>query len=333
MALDLSALDEAWDRDRGQGPDTAARAPLSMFDEDPDNPRFEDNPDDFARLVADINERGILQPIIVLRLDSGRLRVRFGARRLRAARQLGLADAPYIVTEDARQFDDYSQVAENAHRAALEPLELATFVAKKVAQGESQASVAAKLGMHRSALTHLLCLAGDVPPFLLELYHARKCRSALYLYRIRRLWDLRPLQVEEACRTASEIDASMILGLETPLVRESPGTKHKGATSTRSEQNSAVLKPDGHADDGSKAPAGTSASRPSKARRRKGAPVNSVLARPQLFGVFGGKEVQVELGRRPSREGMVWLRYCVGGAESEVRIQDVVLSRLVDGAA
>lgn len=333
MALDLSALDEAWDRGRGHSADTAARAPLSMFEEDPGNPRFEDNPDDFARLVADINERGILQPIVVLRLDSGRLRVRFGARRLRAARHLGLADAPYIVTEDARQFDDYSQVAENAHRAAFEPLELATFVAKKVAQGESQASVAAKLGMHRSALTHLLCLTGDVPPFLLELYHARKCRSPLYLYRLRRLWDLNPEKVEEACRAASEIDVSLILGLETPMLVESRGANRKSAHSRRSEPDSAVIVPDSHAEEGRKASGITSASRPGKGRRRKGALVSSVLARPQLFGVFGGKEVLVALIRRPSREGMVWIRYCEGGADLEVRIQDVVLSRLVDGAA
>lgn len=333
MALDLSALDEAWDRGRGQGADTAARAPLAMFEEDPDNPRFEDNPNAFARLVADINDRGILQPIVVLRLDSGRLRVRIGARRLRAARHLGLTDAPYIVTEDARQFDDYSQVAENVHRAALEPLELATFVAKKVAQGESQASVAAKLGMHRSALTHLLCLAGDVPPFLLELYHARKCRSPLYLYRLRRLWDLNPRKVEEACRSASEIDVSLILGLEAPMLMESRGTTRKGATSTQSEKNSAAIVPGDYAEVGSNTPGGTSASRPSKGRRRKGALVSTVLTRPQLFGVFGAKEVQVELARMPSREGMVWIRYCEGGADSEVRIQDVVLSRLVDGAA
>ena len=333
MALDLSALDEAWDRGRGHTADTAARAPLSMFDEDPGNPRFEDNPDDFARLVADISKRGILQPIIVMRLDSGRLRVRFGARRLRAARHLGLADAPYIVTEDARQFDDYSQVAENAHRAAFEPLELATFVAKKVAQGESQASVAAKLGMHRSALTHLLCLTGDVPPFLLELYHARKCRSPLYLYRLRRLWNLNPAQVEEACRMASEIDASLILGLETPMLLGSRGANHKGATSKRASPDSAVIVPDGHADDGSKVLGVTSAARTGKGRRHKGALVSSVLTRPQLFGIFGGKEVLVALAKRPSREGMVWIRYCEGGKDSEVRIQDVVLSRLVDGAA
>jgi ParB family chromosome partitioning protein len=333
MALDLSALDEAWDRGRGQGADTAARAPLSMFEEDPGNPRFEDNPDDFARLVADISNRGILQPIVVLRLDSGRLRVRFGARRLRAARHLGLADAPYIVTRDARQFDDYSQVAENAHRAALEPLELATFVAKKVAQGETQTSVAAKLGMHRSALTQLLCLTGDAPTFLLELYHARKCRSPLYLYRLRRLWDLNPGPVEEACRAASEIDVSFILGLETPMLPESRGANNRSAISTRSEQDSPAIVSSNDAEDGRKAQGASLASRSNKGRRRKGALANSVLVRPQLFGVFGGKEVLVELARRPSREGMVWLRYCVGGADSEVRIQDVVLSRLVDGAA
>lgn len=42
---------------------------------------------------------------------------------------LGLADAPYVVTDDERQFDDYAQVAENEQRAPLQPLELAAFIA------------------------------------------------------------------------------------------------------------------------------------------------------------------------------------------------------------
>ncbi len=199
MALDLSALD-GWElnpKPREGG--SAARAVLSLLEEDPENPRFEDAPEDFAALVEDVRAHGILQPIVVRRLASGKLRIRFGARRYRAAVKLGLPDVPYVVTEDPRQFDDYAQVAENERRTALQPLELATFIAKKLQHGDSKAKIAARLGIHPSALTHLLCLVGDVPPILLELYHSRRCRTIQYLYRLGRLWKADSRRVEEAC--------------------------------------------------------------------------------------------------------------------------------------
>jgi ParB family chromosome partitioning protein len=128
MVFDLSALDAHLPN--GPVPGAAAFAPLASFEEDPDNPRFEDDPAAFELLVADVRQHGILQPVIVRRIGNGKLQIRFGARRCRAARELGLASIPYVVTEDARQFDDYSQVAENQHRANMQPLELAAFAAK-----------------------------------------------------------------------------------------------------------------------------------------------------------------------------------------------------------
>lgn len=113
MALDLSALDDMdFLRPPKAAPGHAERAPLSSFGEDPDNPRFESMPAEFAALVENVRKHGILQPVVVRRLDNGHLRIRFGARRFRAAVQLKLADAPYVVTQVPRQFDDYAQVAQ-----------------------------------------------------------------------------------------------------------------------------------------------------------------------------------------------------------------------------
>ena len=109
--LDLSGLEgPAW------LPGEPARAPLSSFEEDPEQPRTEIEGSGFEELVEDIRQRGILQPIVVVKTKTGMLRIRFGARRYRAAKKLDLGSVPYVLSTDARQWDEYAQVSENERR-------------------------------------------------------------------------------------------------------------------------------------------------------------------------------------------------------------------------
>ena len=112
--------------------------------------------------------------------------------------RLQLAELPYFITEDQRQFDDYAQVSENERRKNLQPLELATFIAKKLKAGEKKKTIAAKLKLDPSLITNLLSLI-DAPPFLLELYHNRKCRTPKYLYELRRLHERNPEIIARRC--------------------------------------------------------------------------------------------------------------------------------------
>jgi ParB family chromosome partitioning protein len=326
MALDLSVLDgESGFISAGAG--CAPRAALALFEEDPGNPRFEADPPEFELLVADVRARGILQPLVVRRLDNGRLRIRFGARRFRAAVAAGLADAPYVVTEDARQFDDYAQVAENERRSPLQPLELAAFAARKIAEGESKASVAQRLGIHPSALSHLLCLAGDVPPFLLELYHGRRCRTPVYLYRLRRLWRRDPERIEAVCAAAGEIGAAVIDALEcTPDLASDAVPLSKvpvGPGALPAALAGAVPLADRIPGKGSSA---------SKDRSGSVSAGAGFLARPRLFGKWQGREVLLVLHRRPSAPDLIVVRYCDGDGELEVCIDEIVLKALRGGA-
>lgn len=324
VALDLSILDgEAGFLPSRAG--VAPRAVLSLFEEDPGNPRFEEDPHEFALLVADVRARGILQPVIVRRLESGRLRIRFGARRYRAAVAAGLADAPYVVTEDERQFDDYSQVAENEHRSSLQPLELAKFAARKIAEGDRKQVVARRIGLHPTALTHLLCLAGDVPPFLLELYHARKCRTPVYLYRLLRLWHHDPQRVEAICSEAVEVGAALVDALER--VTEAPtagaSTPPEEAGTMRVSMVPTVATQFGESIHDDTPPGNDDA--PPAVTPTEG------LTRPRLFGAWQGREVLLLLRRRPSRKDLIVVRCCDGLEELEVPIGEIVLSSLVNG--
>jgi ParB/RepB/Spo0J family partition protein len=204
--LDLSSLD-AYSA-------SCLFAPVERFVEDPNQPRREADRS-FDSFVADVRRRGILQPVVVTPTPDGKLRVLFGARRVRAAKKLSLRAVPYVIATDPRHLDDYAQVCENLHRENLSVLDMATFVQGKVASGETRQQVAEQLECDPSHVTHLLALVDQ--PFLLELYHAGKCRTAHYLYMLRQLWEERPADVEAACRDVRSIGARWIADLRETL--------------------------------------------------------------------------------------------------------------------
>ena len=130
---------------------------ISLLQEDANNPRTEFSEVALESLVQDILERGILQPLVVQPADAaGRYRIHFGALRLRAAQQAGLHEVPVVVRDAAPV--PYAQVAENLMRRALSRLEIARFIKGRVDAGESNVTIAKRIGMNadeRSAPSHV----------------------------------------------------------------------------------------------------------------------------------------------------------------------------------
>ena len=90
-----------------------------------------------------------MQPIVVRAgLPSGRYRIRFGAKRLRAAKRAGLREVPVVIGSEAH--DAYAQVAENQKRHGLTPLDLARFMRSRVDAGESNAEIAKRMGIDQT---------------------------------------------------------------------------------------------------------------------------------------------------------------------------------------
>jgi len=346
MKLDLSALDVPLVV-RGPASLVAPKAPLSRFEEDPNNPRieFDDDPD-FDDFVEDIRARGILQPLIVRTFEgSDKLRIRFGARRYRAAVRIGLEEIPYVVTEDERQFDDYSQVAENERRRGLQPLELAKFIAKRLAQGEKKKEVAARLSFDPSAITHLLSLV-DAPSFLMELYHGKKCRNPQYLYELRRLHAKASEVVERRVAAAAAIDRRLVLALAEE-VDSVPQPSEPGTSSIKAVPDAAttgavralaaaVNSSGGGGTRGRSYYQGVSvlqlpAHNPENEKKAAGRPPDPIMIkRPLLLGIYHGCEVMMVLTRRPSAVGFAVVRFRDGCGDKEVSIGDIKLSLLTD---
>ncbi|MEU9136406.1 ParB/RepB/Spo0J family partition protein [Streptomyces sp. NPDC048404] len=100
-----------------------AELPLDVITPNPRQPRENFDEDALAELVTSIKEVGLLQPVVVRQVGSGRYELIMGERRFRACREAGLEAIPAIVraTEDEKLLLD--ALLENLHRAQLNPLE------------------------------------------------------------------------------------------------------------------------------------------------------------------------------------------------------------------
>jgi ParB family transcriptional regulator, chromosome partitioning protein len=98
-----------------------------------------------------------------------------------------------VVVRDAPA-DAYAQVAENQKRHGLTPLDLASFIRRRVHHGESNATVAKRLGIDQTTLAHHLALLA-LPPELDAAMKAGRCSSPRTLYELSKLHAAQPERV------------------------------------------------------------------------------------------------------------------------------------------
>jgi ParB family chromosome partitioning protein len=124
------------------------------------NPRQHFDQASLDELAESIKQHGILQPLVVMRLDDGGFEILAGERRWRAARLAGLERVPVVV----RDRDDPRHIAElrlieNIQRQDLDPVELANaYRALLDEHGLTHEELAARLGKERSSISNTLRL-------------------------------------------------------------------------------------------------------------------------------------------------------------------------------
>lgn len=193
---------------------------LSMLYEDAHNPRTEFSEESISELAEDIQQRGILQPLVVHPADSdGRHKVHFGAKRLRAAIRAGLHEVPVVVRD--LPADRYAQVAENQKRHGLTPLELARFIRAQVDAGDSNATIARQLGMNLTAVAHHLSLL-DLPPVLDDALKSGRCTSPRTLHELSKLHADRPDQVHALLAGEADITRASVSAIRSATDETAP---------------------------------------------------------------------------------------------------------------
>jgi ParB family chromosome partitioning protein len=124
------------------------RQPRRVFDEE-----------SLAELGLSIREVGLLQPIVVRPLGAGRYELVMGERRLRAAKDAGLATIPAIVRETSDDDMLRDALLENLHRAQLNPLEEAAAYQQLLDDfGCTHDELAGRVGRSRPQISNTLRL-------------------------------------------------------------------------------------------------------------------------------------------------------------------------------
>jgi len=142
---------------------------LDKIKPNPHQPRRLFNEESIKELAASIQEFGILQPLLVSKIEEeteNGTRVSYqliaGERRFLAAKMLGLERIPAIIKKIDLESDRLEMaIIENIQRADLNPLEAARAFAKlQDVFGLTQREIAQRLGKSREAVANTLRLLG-----------------------------------------------------------------------------------------------------------------------------------------------------------------------------
>ena len=102
---------------------TIMSVPIEDLTPNPDQPRKKFDQIDLKELSATIKEKGILQPLLVVRDGNYRYKIVAGERRWRAAQLAQIHEVPIIVKDLTNEEIIEIAIIENVQRAQLSPLE------------------------------------------------------------------------------------------------------------------------------------------------------------------------------------------------------------------
>jgi ParB family chromosome partitioning protein len=150
--------------------DAARQAPVKLGDREaimvpvegllanPHQPRKTFNEDGLEELAASIRENGVLQPILVRRVDED-YQIVAGERRVRAARLADVEEIPALVCTLAEADSMRVALLENIQRENLDPIEEAeAYRAIMDHYGASHGELASMLGKSRPQVSNMLRL-------------------------------------------------------------------------------------------------------------------------------------------------------------------------------
>ncbi len=135
-----------------------ARLATEKIAENPYQPRKQFDAEELAALTASVKNHGVLQPLVVRQVGEN-YQLIAGERRLRAAKEAGLAEVPvHVVNFDDQQVFEAALV-ENIQRADLNPIEKAQGFKEYMDRYKmTQDQLGARLGMDRTTISNLVGL-------------------------------------------------------------------------------------------------------------------------------------------------------------------------------
>lgn len=210
----ISSIDELAERaDRLLEGETMVELDPELVDASFVRDRLEEDPQEFADLLAAIKDRGQDTPILVRPhpQKTNRYMVVFGHRRLEAARQLGRKVRAVVKSMDDRTHV-VAQGQENSARANLSFIEKAIFARRltELNYDGDNATVMASLAIDKTTLSKMLSVAG-LPSPILEVTRGAKSIGRDRWYDFRKLLE-RPANLDKVLDFIRNTDFTGISG-------------------------------------------------------------------------------------------------------------------------
>ncbi|MEV0336819.1 ParB/RepB/Spo0J family partition protein [Nocardia sp. NPDC050717] len=135
--------------------------PAEQIEPNPKQPRQVFEEEALAELVHSIREFGLMQPIVVRRVEPGvdKFQLVMGERRWRACQEAGLATIPSIIRDTADGSMLRDALLENIHRVQLNPLEEAAAYQQLLEEFDvTHEELASRIGRSRPVVTNMIRL-------------------------------------------------------------------------------------------------------------------------------------------------------------------------------
>jgi ParB family transcriptional regulator, chromosome partitioning protein len=163
MALTPTDMMPIYERERVAEPTEVGaeyrEIPVGAIRPNPKQPRTQFDDEHLAELEHSIREFGLLQPVVVREVESGRFELVMGERRWRASQRAGLTELPAIVRKTGNDEMLRDALLENIHRVQLNPLEEAAAYEQLLDEfGVTQTELADRIGRSRPVVTNMIRL-------------------------------------------------------------------------------------------------------------------------------------------------------------------------------
>ncbi len=155
----LDALIDTKSEVKTEGSSNLNEVEISQIEPNPNQPRREFDQDALQELANSIKELGIIQPITLRKVETGKYQIIAGERRWRASQIAGLTKIPaYIVTVEDQGVMEMALV-ENIQREDLNAIEIAlAYQHLAETTGMTQAKISERVGKSRAAVTNYMRL-------------------------------------------------------------------------------------------------------------------------------------------------------------------------------
>jgi ParB family chromosome partitioning protein len=133
--------------------------PLDLIDNNPFQTRSQFNEEQLAELAASIAANGVVQPVLVRPVSSGRFQLIAGERRWRASKLAGKTTVPAILRQVSDEQAMEITIVENLQRADLNPMEQARAFERLSREFHmTQEQIAQRTGKDRATVANFLRL-------------------------------------------------------------------------------------------------------------------------------------------------------------------------------